>query len=87
MVHVLRATKDGSKYIIQVSAPAAPKNNNAPMKWKVHVLPTKLIFSAGVPVECFGLVNAHHVNGKRAKVQSFLIKRRAGTGLILAMRV
>ena len=67
-VKVLRATKDGSKYIIQLSDPATP-NNNALMKFKV--LPTKLIFSIGVPVECFGLVNARHLNGKKATVQSF----------------
>jgi len=67
-VMVLRATKDGLKYIIQLPDPATP-TSNAPTK--VKVLPTKLIFSNGAPVECFGLLNPRHLNGKKAKVQSF----------------
>lgn len=64
-VAVLRATKDGQKYIISHG-----KENGEQEKFKVS--PSQIILPEGMLVTCQDLKAASHLNGKEARVKTFV---------------
>lgn len=69
-VRVLRWAKDGKKYLIRLPDAVGKFGELGERGRKAKANPSQLILPPGSPVECRGLVDAPHANGKRGTVLS-----------------